>query len=184
VIGEAGVPEGIAPLVFCAFDPAAPLMGDNAIALQIGEPDDQARVLVTVWANAPAPGDGENLDQILAALRPKLLARVEEIMPFSSDHLVCVHSPNLTRVDGLDGVKAQAYAPEPLWSVDGPWSLGVAALPYDLGVKGVVAASTQVVPGLGLEGEFTAGWCAARLVCAASGKKKDYLKDEVLLGTS
>ena len=40
--------------------------------------------------------------------------------------------------------------------------------------------SSQVLPGLGLEGEMAVGWCVAKLVCEALGKKKDYLKDEVL----
>jgi hypothetical protein len=52
-----------------------------------------------------------------------------------------------------------------------------------VGVKNLTTASSQNLPGLGLEGDFAAGWCAARLVCTAAGKKKDYLKDEVLLGT-
>jgi hypothetical protein len=45
-------------------------------------------------------------------------------------------------------------------------------------------ASTQVVPHLGLEGEFLAGWCAAKLACVASGKRKDFLKDEIIAGGS
>ena len=186
VLAEAGVPAGIAPVVFAVVDPTAPLVGDNAFALYVGEPDDDARVLCTVVANAPAPGDGENLEDILAALRRRLLRRVEEVMPFYADHLLCVHSPNQARPpEGLD-VDARdtppVIAPEPLWSSELPAALGVGALPYDLGIKGVTAAAAQNLPGLGLEGEFTAGWCAARLVSGAAGRKRDYLKDEVLLG--
>ena len=73
--------------------------------------------------------------------------------------------------------------PEPLWSSELPAALGVGAAPYDVGLKNLTPACTQNLPGLGLEGEFAAGWCAARAVCHAAGKKKDYLKDEVLLGT-
>ena len=57
----------------------------------------------------------------------------------------------------------------------------IAAL-RDSGVKGLTFASSQNLPGLSLEGSFAAGWCAARIISAASGKKKDFLKDEALLG--
>jgi hypothetical protein len=36
------------------------------------------------------------------------------------------------------------------------------------------------MPQLGLEGAFVAGWSAAKIVCDAAGKKRDYLKNEVV----
>jgi hypothetical protein len=36
------------------------------------------------------------------------------------------------------------------------------------------------MPQLGLEGTFATGWSAAKIVCALAGKKRDYLKDEVV----
>jgi hypothetical protein len=188
VISGAGLPEGISPITLCVVDPAQPFIGDNAFAIHVSEPDDGARVTVTVTANAPAPGDGENLDDILARLRPRLLARVEQLMPFCLEHTLLVHSPNQARPpDGPnlpdDKVRLPVSPPEPLWTSSLPASLGVGALPYDVGVKGVVTACTQNLLGLGLEGDFTAGWCAARIISTAAGKKKDYLKNEVLLGT-
>jgi hypothetical protein len=186
VVSNAGIPEGMAPITLCIDDPAQPPIGDNAFAIHLGEPDDDARVVVTVVANVPAPGDGENLDDIMAALRPRLLARIEELMPFSSEHVLLVHSPNQARPPegpAAPEVTVPVIAPEPLWTSSFPASLGVGGLPYDVGVKGLCTASTQNLVGLGLEGEFAAGWCAARIISGAAGKKKDYLKDEVLLGT-
>lgn len=185
IVSESGIPEGIAPISFVVVDPRQPLIGDNAFAIFVGEPDDDARVLVTLVANAPAPGDGENLDDLLAQLRPKLRRRLEEVMPFSSEHTLLCHSPNQVRPpEGLHIKELPPMCPpEPLWSSRLPSALGVGALPYDVGVKHVVTACAQNLPGLGLEGEFKAGFCAARLISAASGKRKDYLKDEVLLGT-
>lgn len=184
VVAEAGVPEGIAPVVFACFDPSRPLLGDNALAIHVAPPDDEARVLVTVVANAPAPGPGETLGGVFAELRSRLRRRIEEILPFSSEHTVLVHSPNETvPPQGFETSDSIPLFPaEPLWTSSLPAALGVGAAPYEIGIKNVFAASTQNLPGLGLEGELAAAWCAARALCAASGKKKDYLKDEVLFG--
>jgi hypothetical protein len=186
VIGAGGIPEGMAPITLCVDDPSKPLVGDNAFAVHLGEPDDDLRVVVTACANIPAPGDGENLDDLMAALRPRLLARLEELMPFSSEHMLLVHSPNQARPPegpAAPEITVPVIPPEALWTSSFPASLGVGALPYDVGMKGLVTASTQNLVGLGLEGDFAAGWCAARIISGAAGKKKDYLKDEVLLGT-
>jgi len=174
VVAEAGIPEGISAITLAVWDTTAPLLGDNAIAIHLGDPDDDARVVVSVVANAPAPGDGQTLDDVLSALRPRILARVEELMPFSSEHTLLQHSPHLGQ---------GATPPEPLWTSTLPAALGVGALPYDVGVKGVCTASAQNLPGLGLEGDFAAGWSAAKIVSGSLGKRKDYLKDEVLLGS-
>ncbi len=184
VIGEAGVPEGIGPVSFVVIDPAKPLVGDNAFAIYVAPPDLDARVRVSLVANISAPGDGENLDDLMASLRSRLRGRLEDVMPFYGEHLLCVHSPNQARApEGLDAREAPpAMPPRPLWSSSLPAALGVGGCGYDAGVRGATASSSQNLPGLGLEGDFAAGWCAARLVSAAAGKKKDYLKDEVLLG--
>ena len=185
VMEEAGVPEGIAPVAFVVADPRQPLLGDGAFAMFVGEPDDEKRVVVTLVANVPAPPEGEKIAPSLAALRAGLRRRLEDIMPFHAEHVLCVHSPNeMTPPEGLETRELPSLIPlEPLWSSELPAALGVGAVPYDIGVKNVTTASTQNLPGLGLEGDFAAGWCAARLVCTNAGKKKDYLKDEVLLGT-
>ena len=47
-------------------------------------------------------------------------------------------------------------------------------------MKNLTLASSQVLPHLGLEGDLAAGWSAAKEVCGLAGKKKDYLRDEVL----
>jgi hypothetical protein len=183
VLGEAGIPEGMPPITFFVADPAKPLVGDNALAIHRSDPDDDARVIITVVANAPAPEGNEPLADVFAALRPKIRARLEQIMPFSSEHVILVHSPNEARPpEGLElAAKLPVCAPEPLWTSKLEPSLGVSAVPYDAAMKGVTTASAQVLPGLGLEGEFATGWYASRIVCAALGKKKDILKDEVLL---
>ena len=172
-VAGTGIPEGISPATFVVVDPGAPLVGDNAFALHLGEPDDENRVVVSLVANVAA--EPEDLPAAMAELRPKLLERLEEIMPFSREHILLAHAPQLD-----EPVVAPA---EPLYTSTLPSALGVGALPYDLGPRGLIAANCQNLLGLGAEGAFAAGWSAARIVSHAAGKKKDYLKDEVLLGS-
>jgi hypothetical protein len=185
VLAEAGVPEGISPLTLGVVDPALPLVGDNAFMVLVDEPDDDARVLVTAVANVPTDY-GEASDEVLADMRGRLLQRLEELMPFSLGHVLLVHSPNQTvppeGPEAPEG-KTPSFRPEKLWSSSLPAALGVGGLSYDAGIKGVIVASSQTLPGLGLEGTFAAGWCAARQACVLAGRKKDYLKDEILAGT-
>jgi len=104
-------------------------------------------------------------------------------MPFHSDHVLLAHSPNESAPpEGLgDQIEmTQVLAPRPLWRLPPEPLLGVAGLPYQVGIKQLTLGSSQILPGLGLEGEAAVGWCVAKLVCEALGKKKDYLKDEVL----
>jgi phytoene dehydrogenase-like protein len=185
VLDEIGVPEGIGTNVLMLSDPSAPLHGDNALALFIDQPDSEARVAMTVQAICPVQELGA-LDDALASLRVGLRERLETIMPFYSDHVRVVHSPHESAPpegarDGLGDVElAQLVEPRPLWRLPRQPMLGVAGLSYQIGMKQFIVASSQTLPGLGLEGEMAAGWCAAKLVCEASGKKKDYLREDVL----
>ena len=184
VIDAIGVPEGMGANVLVVGDPAQPLTGDNALAMFADQPDAEARILVTVQAVCPAPsGGGAALDDLLANLRVGVRERLESVMPFHSDHVLCAHSPHESAPpEGLgDEVEmAQLCAPRPLWRLPPEPLLGVAGLPYQVGIKQLTLGSSQILPGLGLEGEMAVGWCVAKLVCEALGKKKDYLKDEVL----
>jgi phytoene dehydrogenase-like protein len=183
VMDENGLPEGMASTVLLSADPASPLTGDNALGIYVGIPDDEARVVVSVQANCPLP-EG-SLDDALAELRLRIHERLETVMPFFSDHVIVSHSPHEdVPPEGLDGELdlANPVLPSRLWRSSLDANLGVSAVPYNIGFKNVSMASSQVLPGLGLEGSFAAGWSAATLACAASGKKKDYLKDEVIAG--
>ena len=185
VMSSAGVPEGISPVTFVCVDPAAPLIGENAFAIVLSDSQEpwgsqgasqDGRVVLSIVANAPAPPPdaAESLKDVLTALKGRLLARLGDVLPFSAEHILLVHSPSCDE---------PLTPPEPLWSSSLSGSLGVGALPYDVGVKSAVVAGAQNLIGLGLEGAFAAGWCAARIISGAAGKKKDYLKDEVLLGS-
>lgn len=172
-----GLPEGLGQVAFGVADPTRPLLDDNALAIVRGEPDGEARVELSVTANLDAPADGD-LGAAIRALRPRVLARLEELLPFSTHHMLEVRSPAPSDEPG-----AAVQGIEPLWSPPRPLVLGAGALPFDAGAKGALAATSQSLPGLGLEGAFASGWTAARLVLAALGRRKDALH-EVIGGAS
>jgi hypothetical protein len=187
VVDEAGVPEGMSSPVLLVVDPSQPLQGDNALAFYLSEPDDEARVVISVSAICPVPAEDESLDNHLADLRVRIRERMEMVMPFMAEHVLVAHAPaEATPPEGIDVSLGHQFpiAPEPLWSSTLDAALGVSAVPYAVGVKHLTVASEQVLPQLGVEGSFTTGWCAARIVCDALGKKRDYLKDEVLASSS
>ncbi len=56
-----------------------------------------------------------------------------------------------------------------------PGVLGVSALPSRTPIKRFLWANTQVLPGLGLEGELLSAWEAARIV-TKSDRRKDKMR--------
>lgn len=186
VVAEAGIPEGMGPIVFATGDFEAPLEGANAIALYVGEPDAEARAVVTAQAICPAPADGTSAAAEFPALRRAIRGAVEEIMPFLSRHLLLVHSPNEEEghAEGESDLRAPIPAP-PIWAPDETEPLGVAGLPYHVGLGRTTLACSQTLPGLGLEGDFVAGLSAAKLACAAAGKKtREAPRTDLVAGAS
>lgn len=180
LVAEAGVPAGMAQTVLMVGDPEADLVGDNALALFVSEPDDHARVVVTVEATLPL-SDAASPQRDFADLRVRIRKRLEEVMPFVGDHILLAHSPfEAVPAEGGDGVLelAEPLPAPPLWRSQLDAHLGVSAAPYDVGIKRLTLASSQVLVGLGLEGVFEAGWSAARI--ASAGKRRDVAKEELL----
>ena len=68
----------------------------------------------------------------------------------------------------------------PVWKGTQPATADTAALSYVSGLKNLTLTGDQILPALGLEGALVAGWSAAKIACALAGKKKDYLRDEVV----
>lgn len=185
VVDEAGVPEGMTSSVFLVGDPEAPLIGDNAVGIYLSQPDDEARVVVSVTAICPIPAPGDSLDDAFADLRVRLRERIDMVMPFFSEHVLLAHSPQEAAEPEGTRHSLSKHLPVPptvVWRSSLNAALGVSAVPYSIGVKRLTIASRQVLPHLGLEGDFAVGWCAAKIASGGAGKKKDYLKDEVLAG--
>jgi len=182
VIDEAGIPEGMADTVLVVGDVEAPLINDNAFAIYVDEPDDEARAVVTVEAVCAAPEPGRAIEDLFADLRVGLREKLAEVMPFFADHLLLAHSPHESvpaEIADGDLQLKHPVSPEPVWDSELDAYLGVTGVPYSVGIKNLTVASSQVLTGLGLEGDFAAGWCAANLACTALGKKRDPVKSDL-----
>ncbi len=184
VVDEAGLPEHLAPTVAVAAAPDQAPSGDGAFSLHVGEPDDTGRVIVSVAAVLASDGalDLERTPSRCMALRAGLWARLGEVMPFFERHLVLAHSPFEATSPQVPGGRGSYDVPRNLPLPMTPvWKAGDAG--YTTGLKNLTLTGDQVQPALGLEGALVTGWSAAKVACAIAGKKKDYLRDEVV-GTS
>jgi phytoene dehydrogenase-like protein len=198
VVDAAAVPEGMAPTVLVLGDDEVADAGatgaSHGFAIHAGEADDQGRVLVTVAAFLPATDDeaagpGPEMAKLAprtAALRARLLAALDGVMPYFDDHLMLMHSPHEATAPVASGRASYdvgrgfpAVMPS-VWSGTLEGAAGLAAAPYPSGVKNLTLASSQVLTGLGVEGDLVCGWNAARVACNVAGKKRDYLKDELV----
>ena len=121
-----------------------------------------------VCASAFVPAGGE--DGVLRPAAAAIREAVADAIPFFERHLVAESAPLLA-----DPSRAALPPVHPLYETDLEDRLGVAALPVRGAWKNVFFAGREVVPGLGLEGEFYAGIQAAGHVAAMLGRK-DVLK--------
>lgn len=189
VLDEAGLPEHMAPTVAVIADPAGDPVGDAAFSIHLGETDDAGRVVASVAAVLASDGPiaADQLAGKLAALRAGLWQRLGDVMPFFERHLVLAHSPFEAAAPHVPGgrgsydvPKSLPLAPPPVWRGQLAQTADTGALPYATGVKNLTLTGDQILPGLGVEGALAAGWSAAKIACAIAGKKKDYLRDEVV----
>jgi phytoene dehydrogenase-like protein len=189
VLDEAGLPEHMAPTVAVIADADRPPVGDAAFSIHLSETDDGGRVVATVSAILASDGplDADALPARCAALRAGLWQRLGEVMPFFERHLVLAHSPFEATAPQVPGGRGSYDVPRnlplampPIWRGQLAQTAELGALPYTTGVKNLTLTGDQILPALGLEGALVAGWSAAKVACAIAGKKKDYLRDEVV----
>jgi phytoene dehydrogenase-like protein len=189
VLDEAGLPEHMAPTVAVVAAPDQDPSGDAAFSIHLGEADDAGRVIATIATVLAADGpiEADKLAPKLTALRAALWKRLGDIMPFFERHLVLAHSPFEATPPHVPGGRGSYDVPRglplamaPVWkgAIAGTADLG--ALTYTTGLKNLTLTGDQVLPTLGLEGALASGWSAAKVACAIAGKKKDYLRDEVV----
>ena len=114
------------------------------------------------------------------ALRASLWKRIGDVMPFFEKHLVLAHSPFEANPPHVPGGRGSYDVPRnlplpmaPVWQ-DNPVAT------YVTGLKNLTLTGDQILPGYGTEGALVSGWSAAKIACALAGKKKDYLRDEVV----
>jgi phytoene dehydrogenase-like protein len=189
VIDEAGLPEHMAPTVAVIAAPDKTPAGDASFSIHLGEADDGGRVVATVAAVLATDGEIAP-DQLAAktiALRASLWRRLGDVMPFFEKHLVLAHSPFDATPPHVPGGRGSYDVPRQLPLPMSPVYAGklastadLGAVAYTTGLKNLTLTGDQILPSLGTEGALVAGWSAAKIACALAGKKKDYLRDEVV----
>jgi hypothetical protein len=136
---------------------------------------------------APGPREGQrsisvtrvlDVDEPIEDARERILDELDRrgVLPFARDHLALIHSPHDgreatdgagRRLDSYGADTAMRMTMDPLYRLRGAEpSLGVGLLPHSSGIKNLHFASRMTYPGLGLEGEFAAGWAAAGAVAS------------------
>ena len=192
VVDEAGLPEHMAPSVAVVAAPDKEPVGDAAFSIHLGDTDDTGRVIATIAAILPVDGplDLDRLAPKCIALRAGLWKRLGEVMPFFERHLVLAHSPFEATPPQVPGGRGSYDVPRnlplamsPVWKGEIAQTAELGALPYITGMKNLTLTGDQVLPALGVEGALASGWSAAKVACAIAGKKKDYLRDEVVGAT-
>ncbi len=192
VLDEAGIPEHMAPTVAVIAQPDKDAIGDASFSIHLSETDDAGRVVATIAAVLAVDGpiEPERLAPKCMALRAGLWKRFGDVMPFFERHLVLAHSPFEATPPQVPGGRGSYDVPRnlpltmaPVWKgqlttpVD---QVAGAAMAYQTGLKNLTLTGDQILPALGIEGALASGWSAAKVACAIAGKKKDYLRDELV----
>ncbi len=178
VVKRTALPPALGENVVALRDAAGGDSIDNAVFLQVlparrdprkgpGEKGTASETVAeerVVCASAFVPA-GEGKDALRSAAA-RIREAVADAIPFFERHLVAESTPLLAAEGRTD------LPPEhPLYAAEGDETLGVAGLPPRGPWKNLFFAGREVVPGLGIEGEFYAGIQAAGHVAAALGRK-------------
>jgi phytoene dehydrogenase-like protein len=178
VVNERALPPALGENVLALRDPAGGDGLDNAVFLQVlpawkegrrggGERTPQGEVVGeerVVCASAFVPAGIR--ETALRGSAERLRGAVADAIPFFERHLVAESAPLLS-----DPERAGMTQVHALYVSQGDDALGIAGLPVRTPWKNVFLAGREVVPGLGIEGEFYAGIQAAGHVAALLGSK-------------
>jgi hypothetical protein len=177
VVNQAALPPALGENVLALRDPSAGDGIENAVFLQVlaarrdgkkgpGELVPNERVVCASAFIPAATSSREELTAAAAAIREA----VADAVPFFERHLVCESAPVLHAPPELqEGVRMLS---QPLYQTDLESTLGITGLPVRAPWKNAFFAGREVLPGLGLEGEFFAGIQAAGHVAASLGRKE------------
>ena len=184
------LPEGMGPRVFAVREPARPLVEDNALCITVGETavvDREPQVPIWVDCHLTAAAIARGASH-LSAVRARVRDHLARVMPFFDRHLLVLASPHDGLPAELPGQTASASAvpatpmPALLGGGDEPRALaGLAGFPNATGVKNLILASGETLPGLGVEGELISGWSASRMIAGAQPRREDSGRREILI---
>lgn len=192
-IDERGLSPALDGMVLCVpaptsdtVDPAAAWTerhGIGAIYVRSFVGSTENRRLLSITRIVESSDDVEDM-------RERTLEELDArgVLPFVRPYIKLVHSPHDGReaTDG-DGEPLSDVGPGsamrlpmyPLYELQGDPSLGLGMLPHSTGLKHLYFSSRLTLPGLGLEGEFAAGYAVAGLVASAN---RSAFKRPALLG--
>jgi hypothetical protein len=162
VLRAEGLPPGLSDfgVVVPENGPVGPVMFQ---VLPARSADDKADVsdqrVVSLGAFVPS-ATRDLPDDEKRKLAVSIVDAASAVLPFFERHEVIRSSPYLD----ARGTRGSRLLPHPRLEVDLPRHLGVTGLPQRLSLKNLIIASREVLPGLGLEGEFIAGHRAADMV--------------------
>jgi hypothetical protein len=177
IVNRAALPPALGDNVLALRDPAGGDGIDNAVFLQIlparrdgkkgpGELVADERV---VCASAFLPASVTAREELGRAAE-QIREAVADAIPFFERHLVAESAPVLNAPPAFqEGVQLLSH---PLYETDLEMTLGITGLPVRGPWKNAFFAGREVIPGLGVEGEFFAGIQAAGHVAAALGRKE------------
>lgn len=185
VVDSYVIPEGMARNLIYISDTSAPLEEENLLRVEAcGAPSHEAR---TLCIGALLPAERVQSEVYVEEVRERILARMRWLVPFLDRHLIAVDSPH-------DGRKLQDYRNKREVAVGDRWTrnpsrmpticrvdpsgpLDVTGLPHRTGLKNLLLACRQVVPGLGMEGEFLTAWGAAHIITKSDRRKRKLARD-------
>jgi phytoene dehydrogenase-like protein len=190
LLRPAGVPEGLGPRAIAVRDPAQPLIEDNALSITLGAEDHQRNV-VPVWVDCLVPAAAASGEGYLAVLRARLRERLGRLLPFFDRHLVVMASPHDGLPPELSAAEPSIAEPEPIPATpmtpaltsDLPRAVSVSGAPHATGIKNLVLASGENLPGLGREGELVSAWGAARLIAGPQPRREAGRREIVIEDT-
>jgi hypothetical protein len=178
VVKAAALPPALGDCVLALRDANGSDAVDNAVLLQVlparrdkGKgatevvPDER---IVCAAGFVPANARDEGFEH-LGDLGRQIRDAVADAIPFFERHLVRESVPVLAAPKERRGSR---LLPHPLYEVDLEKTLGVTGLPCRSPYRNLVFAGREVVPGLGLEGEFHAGLQAAGAAQELLGRKE------------
>lgn len=174
LIKEGGIPPLFGPRLISVADPRRPPLEDNALLISVGVANPRNPGVVPVWVEclvpAPAVSAGPGY---LTLVRGRVREQLRRLLPDWERHLIIMASPH-------DGLPPQGQNPDgsaletteglswipmsPAFSSELPRLCGVGAATPDVDLRNVYLAGRDVLPGLGLEGDFVTAWTVATQV--------------------
>ncbi len=183
LVRRQALPADLGSRVIAVGHPEQPAIEDNALLLTVGLEGPRQPGLVPLWVDCLVPAAAAAAEGYLSVVRSRVRERLMALAPDLERHLVLLASPH----DGLPPELPGAAEPEPVrttpmrpaFTCDLPRVLGVGAAPLATGLKNVLLVGAGTLPGLGVEGDFAAGWGVAKLL-GGGRPRRDFRHRQIL----